>query len=363
MQATARPSTFIFADDEALGGGVVDSKCVHSESAGCSHTVTAWKSARVVSCAGLVPRNKAAKRVRNLSIRILSCCLGAVLASGLLLFSQQPPPKTSPGTQNAPPPPGGAENNRAPAPAKRKVAGGDGYPDYDAASVERGQKIFQANCQFCHGANGKGGEGGPNLLRSVLVIHDESGNQIGPVIHNGRPDKGMPKFPLTDEQIADISTFLHQRIKDAALRGTYQILNIVTGDPKKGEAYFNGHCSGCHSVTGDLAHIGSKVEPVDLQQKIVMPREGGRNGHPSPKQQITATVTLPSGEKVEGPVAQIDDFTISLRLGDDGYRSFTRDGDVPNVELHDPLKPHTDMLSKYTDADIHNLTAYLVTLK
>jgi cytochrome c oxidase cbb3-type subunit III len=305
-----------------------------------------------------------------LNTRTFLFSAGAVLAATLALYSQttQPQtPQTAPasGTQNAPPPPGRAQNAR---PAARGFAGGGGYPDYDAAAVERGQKTFQSNCQFCHGANAKGGEGGPDLLRSVLVLHDENGNQIGPVVHNGRPDKGMPKFPLTDEQIADLSVFLHQKIKDAALRGTYQILNIVTGDPRKGEAYFNGEgqCTRCHSVTGDLAHIGSKLDPVSLQQKIVMPRAGmdwTRRETASPKQQITADVTLPSGETVKGALVHIDDFEIALMSGDHEYRSFTRNGDVPKIVLHDPLQAHTDMLTKYTDADIHNLTAYLVTLK
>jgi cytochrome c oxidase cbb3-type subunit 3 len=245
----------------------------------------------------------------------------------------------------------------------------------DLETVERGQKIFQSNCSFCHGANAKGGESGPDLLRSVLVLDDEGGNKIGVVIHEGRPDKGMPKFPLTNEQIADISAFLHDRIHAAAERGSYQILNIVTGDPKKGEAYFNaaGGCTSCHSVTGDLAHIGSKYDAVTIQQHVVMPREsrrGGRRGAqaaPRPEikkqQEITAVVTLPSGESFRGRIEQIDDFNIAVVDDNGDYHSFARQGNVPKIEVHDPLQAHTDMLMKYSDADIHNLTAYLVTLK
>jgi mono/diheme cytochrome c family protein len=290
------------------------------------------------------------------------------------LHSQQPSPaagaaqttRTTPeGTQNAPPPAGGAQNNR---PAVRRGPGGEAYPEYNADAVQRGQKLFQSNCSFCHGANAKGGEGGPDLLRSVLVLHDNNGDQIGPVVHNGRPDKGMPKFPFTDEQISEIATFLHQKVKDAALRGTYQILNIVTGDPKKGEEYFNGagHCNSCHSVTGDLAHLGSRMEPVEVQQHVIMPREvrWGMPRGPVPKgQQIQATVTLTSGETISGALEHVDDFTISLTDSSGQFRSFTRDGASPKVVLKDPLQAHTDMLSKYTDADIHNLTAYLVGLK
>lgn len=243
----------------------------------------------------------------------------------------------------------------------------ENVPHYDPAVVAAGQKLFQSNCQFCHGSNAKGGEGGPDLLRSLVVLHDKGGDTIGPVVHNGRPDKGMPKFALSDEQVLDIATFLHQKVTDAAERGTYQILNIVTGDPKQGETYFNGegHCNTCHSVTGDLAHIGQKA-PVDIQQDVVMPRSTDswmRHDAPSKRQRVTATITLASGQTVEGALIHIDDFNVAVMTDDGDYRSFNRDGDTPKVVLHDPLEFHQHMLTKYTDADIHNLTAYLVTLK
>jgi cytochrome c oxidase cbb3-type subunit III len=280
----------------------------------------------------------------------------------------QAPPAPAP----APTPPAGQTGQQqAPPNAPRRRGGGGGgriYPASDEATVQRGQKQFLATCAFCHGSNAKGGESGPDLLRSVLVLDDEHGDKIGPVIRNGRLDKGMPRFSLTDEQISDISAFLLDRVKAAALRGTYQILNIVVGDAKAGAAYFNGagKCSTCHSVTGDLAHIGSKYEPVDLQQKFVMPRTG-RMGFMSPEgpmsKPITVTVTLPSGESVSGKLERVDDFNVALTDTNGEYRSFARNGDVPKVETHDPLQAHTEMLMKYKDADIHNLTAYLVTLK
>lgn len=236
--------------------------------------------------------------------------------------------------------------------------------------LENGKKTFSANCAFCHGSNAKGGESGPDLLRSVVVLHDENGEGIAPVVRNGRPDKGMPKFDLSTEQISEIAAFLHDRVRAAAMRGTYQILNIVVGNAKAGEAYFNGagKCASCHSATGDLAHIGSKYDAVTVQQKILMPREGRRYGRrqeaAAPETApITATVTLPSGETVNGKLEHMDDFSISLIDGAGDYRSFSRDGDMPKIELHDPLEAHTELLRKYTDADIHDLTAYLLTLK
>ncbi len=265
--------------------------------------------------------------------------------------SPSPPVPTTPGTR----------------PTRGGGGGGRKYPAYDPDAVERGHKQFVATCAFCHGSNAKGGESGPDLLRSILVLDDDHGDKIGPVILDGRPDKGMPKFALTPEQISDISAFLLDRVKAAALRGTYQILNIVVGDPKAGEAYFNGagQCGTCHSVTADLAHIGARLDPVSIQQAIVMPR--ARGGFMLPVkpggQTITVAVTLRSGDSFSGKLDHIDDFVVSLTDANGDYRSFARNGDSPKVEIRDPLKAHIEMLQKYTDVDIHNLTAYLVSLK
>jgi cytochrome c oxidase cbb3-type subunit 3 len=267
-----------------------------------------------------------------------------------------------------------AQNRPAPAPAAptpKKTfdrAAGD-YKQYDAATLENGKKTFSANCAFCHGSNAKGGETGPDLLRSLVVLHDENGEGIGPVVLNGRPDKGMPKFNLSTAQISEIVAFLHDGVRAAAMRGTYQILNIVVGNPKAGATYFNGagKCASCHSVTGDLAHIGAKYDAVAVQQKILMPRQGrsyGRRSEGVPDiAPITVTVTLPSGETVNGRLEHIDDFDLSLIDSAGDRRSFSRDGETPRVELHDPLKAHIELLKNYTDNDIHDLTAYLLTLK
>jgi mono/diheme cytochrome c family protein len=282
----------------------------------------------------------------------------AVLALGFVVSLQ-----LTAQTQNT----GPANRTQARPPARRGLGGGN-YKEYPPEVLENGHKLFSQNCAFCHGANAKGGETGPDLLRSVIVLDDENGEKIGQVVLNGRPDKGMPKFAMTQKQISEIAAFLHDRIRAAALRGTYQILNIVVGDPKAGEAYFNGAggCTSCHSVSGDLAHIGSKYDAVTIQQKIVMPREGRGYRAQSPATETaprTVTVSLPSGQTFSGKLDHIDDFTVALTDASGDYHSFTRDGEMPKVEIHDPLQAHTDLLTKYTDSDIHNLTAYLVTLK
>jgi cytochrome c oxidase cbb3-type subunit 3 len=226
------------------------------------------------------------------------------------------------------------------------------------ASVERGRTQFKSSCGFCHGDDGTGNRA-PDLVRSVIVNHDEGGNLLRPVIKNGRPDKGMPAFSsLKDNDIADIVNFLHARA-DAALNSgdvpsDYPVAKLLTGNAEAGKAYFNGAggCAGCHSVTGDLAHIASKYSAVDLQQHIVYPeREVPR----------TAKVTLPDGRVVEGKLRVADEFTIALVDKDGWYRSWPRD--AVKAEIHYPLAAHRELTTKYSNADMHNLFAYLVTLK
>ncbi len=240
----------------------------------------------------------------------------------------------------------------------------------DPAAVERGGKVFGTYCAGCHGVAAKGGPGAPDLVRSVLVLDDEKGILIGPVIREGRPDKGMPKLGLSEAQIADVVAWLHVRTYAAGHRTTYAYGDVVTGNAKQGEIYFNttGKCNTCHSPTGDLAGIAKKYDPFSLQSRWLQPRDTRRSQGSigAPKKvvgAITVTVTPVSGEAVTGVLDRIDDFTVSLRDDKGQYYSFSRDGDTPKVVVHDPLRAHTDMLRKYSDADIHNMTAYLVTLK
>jgi cytochrome c oxidase cbb3-type subunit 3 len=235
-------------------------------------------------------------------------------------------------------------------------------PPADPAVVARGHQIFSANCSFCHGSDARGGEGGPNLIRSELVLDDNNGELITPVVQNGRPDKGMPKFDLSNEDIASIATFIHSMPVGgrAATTGT---VNPLVGDAKAGETYFNGagKCATCHSVTGDLTGIGAKYTDVRALQGAMLSGEPRGELAESPRK--TVTVTLRDGNTVEGTLYQIDDFIVSLVDANGNYHSYVRQGDSPKVVIKDPLQPHLDMLRTLKDDDIHNLTAYLVTLK
>jgi mono/diheme cytochrome c family protein len=240
-------------------------------------------------------------------------------------------------------------------------------PPSDPAAVERGKGLFTVNCGFCHGTDARGGEAGPNLLRSALVLADQKGELIAAVVQKGRPDAGMPSFSLTPAQIADIAAFIHSFPVGGRDQSRNPPPNIIVGNAAAGQTYFGAKCGSCHSAAGDLKGIASRItDPKMLQQTWIMP--GGR-GFPGRGQSpvkvppTTVTVTLASGEKVDGELKRIDDFTVSLLQSDGRLRTFERVGDTPKVELHDPLEPHRKLLPQYTDRDIHDVTAYLVTLK
>jgi mono/diheme cytochrome c family protein len=217
------------------------------------------------------------------------------------------------------------------------------------------------------------GKDNTDLVRSLYVLEDEKGILLEPPIKNGFPDKGMPASNLTAAEIKDVAAWLRVQAYGAGHRVTYTFLDVLTGDPQKGEAYFNGpgKCGTCHSATGDLKGIGSRYSPQQLQGHWLSPGSGrggrGRGAASNPAQPgratRTVTVTLPNGQTVSGTLDRIDDFNVALHDSTGAYRSFTRNGDTPKVAVNDPMKVHVDMLKTYTDADIHNVTAYLVTLK
>jgi cytochrome c oxidase cbb3-type subunit 3 len=237
-------------------------------------------------------------------------------------------------------------------------------PPADPAAVERGKALYGVNCQFCHGADTRGGDSGPSLLRSGIVLDDQHGELMAPVVRAGRP--GMPKFTLTDDQIADLAAFVHTFRAAGYDESRLKPPSIVVGDAKAGEAFFARKCASCHAATGDLRGIATKIaDPRLLQQTWLLPGSGAGRGGPTPVQvkPTMVTVTLPSGEKINGALDHIDDFVVALTMDDGTRRSIGTNGDTPKVEIRDPLQPHRDLLRTYADTDIHNVTAYLVTLK
>jgi cytochrome c oxidase cbb3-type subunit III len=299
------------------------------------------------------------KLKKNIAWIGLACLLCAVIAA-----AQAPAPAAAP-AQGTPQAPAAGRGGRA---GRGGGGGGAAYPQHaqaDPASIARGKALFGVNCSFCHGSDARGGEGGPNLIRSQLVMDDQNGEAIAVVVQNGRADKGMPKFDLTTANVTDIAAYIHSVYSSGHDPVREAPASILVGDAKAGQAFFNGagKCNSCHSVTGDLAGIGSKDDPKTLQNALVSGGGGGRGAAPTPETQSTVKVTLPSGEVVQGKLDRVDDFDVSLVEANGTHRTFRRNGEVPKVELTNPLQAHLDMLGKITDDQIHNLTAYLVTVK
>ena len=239
---------------------------------------------------------------------------------------------------------------------------------FDPAAVERGRSAFGGKCSACHRANARGGQGfaGPDLIRSVLVLQDVNGQQIGAHLQGAH----KPPIALTPPDISDIGTFLHREITYAAERTNYQLQYVMTGNAKAGEAYFNGAggCNRCHSPTGDLKGIGSRHDGPTLQALIAfgaVPGGGRGRGDVAGVSRTArrATVTLPSDETFSGVLVRLTDFDVTIRDDAGTPRSWLRSNNIPKVQVTDPLQGHIDLLAKYKDADIHDLAAYLATLK
>jgi cytochrome c oxidase cbb3-type subunit 3 len=243
----------------------------------------------------------------------------------------------------------------------------------DPAQIARGKTLYGINCRGCHGADLRGGDlGGPNLLRSQVALGDVNGEKIVPIIQGARKSQGMPSIPISIPDSNAVAAYVRSIVGQIQQQGMppdtgKEPPSILVGNAAEGKAFFDAKCSGCHSTTGDLAGIGGKFKDLKKLQNawVAGGTEHEFNGPEgnSGKRAVMATVTLPSGESVEGKVLQIDDFILTLQVADGSERSFRRDGDVPKVTVHDPLEPHREMLPQYTNKDVHDVTAYLATLK
>jgi cytochrome c oxidase cbb3-type subunit III len=296
--------------------------------------------------------------------------LTIVVTAGVM--AQESPPA-------APPPASAVQTPAAPgAPGAggRRVGGfvpGKQRPPGDPAQVAHGKTLYSVSCAACHGADLRGGDlGGPNLLRSQVALSDQNGELILPIIQGARQDSGMPAISISPSDGLAVAAYIRSVVETIGSQGKppsvgKEAPSILVGDASAGQAYFAAKCGSCHSPTGDLQGIATRIaDPKTLQTTWVaggarrrrMPAPGAAVPRPA-----TVTVTLPSGESVEGRLVQIDDFLVTVGLADGTLRTFRRDEDVPKVEVQDPMKAHRDLMAVYTDKDIHDVTAYLVTLK
>jgi cytochrome c oxidase cbb3-type subunit 3 len=238
---------------------------------------------------------------------------------------------------------------------------------YPREQIDAGRAVFGAQCGFCHGRDAAGGAGGPDLTRSPLVAEDVRGDRIAPVVRTGRAAQGMPPFALAEADLAAMVAFIHDQKAQVDTangdRRTVDAADLQTGNAEAGRRYFEVSCSRCHSATGDFAGLAGRVLPLALLQRMLYPRPipaGSGGGAPAPVPQ-TVSVTLPSGQVIEGRLAYRDEFTIALTDASGWYRSWPI-GQV-KFTVNDPLQAHIEQLARYTDGDMHDVLAYLQTLR
>ena len=226
-----------------------------------------------------------------------------------------------------------------------------------SALEDAGDELFHQNCAFCHGRDAMGGESGPDLTQSKLVLDDKTGEKITAVVREGRPEKKMPAFNFSGKELLGLVAFIRAREAAAAAhpggRRGVAVADLQTGNVELGRQYFEGTggCVKCHSATGDLHGVASRFEGLKLEERMLYP-EGAKR---------TVSVTLESGQKISGRLVYLDEFTIALRDGSGNYRSWATSR--IKFSVNSPADAHVELFKKYTDDDIHNLMAYMQTLR
>ncbi|HLK69552.1 MAG TPA: c-type cytochrome [Bryobacteraceae bacterium] len=290
-----------------------------------------------------------------------------IVLAGSLAWAQ-PPEQT-----------GGANGRAGRAGGGRGGGRGPNFPQQTRALaspevIARGRAVYGVNCAACHGADMRGGDqGGPSLLRSLAALSDQHGEVIGPIVHGSRQDQGMPAFNLVDADVTAVAEYIHSVLAKVGTQARPPgaidpgSLNVLVGNAAAGEKYFQAKCASCHSVTGDLKGIAAKFDdPRNLQNIWVSGgggggrggRGGGENAKPS-----TVTITFTNGQTLEGVLVRKDDFDVTMILADGTRKTVARDGDKPKVVVHDPNEAHKKLAPTLTDDDMHNVTAYLATIK
>ncbi len=234
---------------------------------------------------------------------------------------------------------------------------------YSPDLVQQGSALFRQDCSFCHGRDAGGGESGPDLTRSKLVAADVDGDKIGPVVRNGRPDKGMPPFDRSDQQIASLVAFIHtqQNLALASASGRrgsggrkgVDASDLQTGNVEAGKQYFNG-AGGCCSLPFADRRSG--------WTRIALQRPGTRRNRCSIPD--TRSRKSQSHSRLVRRSMELWNIWMSLRLGSSIPRAPIDHGGpaMCTFKVDTALDAHVELFSKYTDADVHNLMAYLQTL-
>ena len=294
-------------------------------------------------------------------MRIDRLCFALLLASATLM-AQTPPPAQ------------GGRGGRGPGGGRRGGFTQFTRPLAPQDVLARGKALYETNCASCHASDLRGSDKGTRLLRSLTALNDQKGELIGKAVaeHN-------PRINLIPDDSLAVSEYIHSVLATVSGQGSPPgrnpvgvVLNVLVGDAKAGEAYFDKICASCHSPGRDLKGIATKyADPRALQNAWVAGAAaanpfGGRGGGGGAGNPVT--VSWPDGRKLEGKLVRRDDFHVILTLPDGTRRSIARNDGVPAVEVKDPNEAHKKMVMTLAFSDpenkhLHDVTAYLATLK
>jgi PQQ-dependent dehydrogenase (methanol/ethanol family) len=230
-------------------------------------------------------------------------------------------------------------------------ASAQGNPAIDSKSIEAGRLHFEARCAACHGADGKGGERGPDVV-SGATARRRSVAELIDLIRKGIPSAGMPGFQLPDQEMQELVAFL--RFHSAPANQS-----VVAGDVTAGAAFFwgKGNCSSCHMVQGrggmqgpDLSEVGARRSLSEIEQSLRAP---GARLTPGFK---VVSARLRDGRTIRGFAKNESNYDLQLQSLDGGFFQLLRREEIVELTRETAsLMPEVKAMPEET----RNLLAYL----
>jgi cytochrome c oxidase cbb3-type subunit III len=226
-------------------------------------------------------------------------------------------------------------------------------PEVTAQEIARGGTLFEAQCAYCHGADGAGGRGA-NLARPALR-HAPTDEALFRVVNRGIPGTDMPGNAMSAREIWQVVAFVRSlgRVKREPL----------PGDPARGaQVYEAAGCAACHTIRGrggpngpDLTDVGARSSPAFIRRSIVDPQAEVPSGF----KQVRAVTR--EGRHLTGVVVNEDTFSIQFRDAGGTLYSYFKD---ELAELATDRKTTMPSLrDRLEPAALDDLVAYLVSLE
>jgi PQQ-dependent dehydrogenase (methanol/ethanol family) len=220
----------------------------------------------------------------------------------------------------------------------------------DPKAIEAGRRHFEAHCAACHGADGKGGERGPNII-STNAARRRTVEGLSEVIRKGVPAAGMPGFQLPDRELQELVAFV-------LFLSAPAIESAVPGNAAEGAAFFfgKGNCSSCHMVKGrggllgpDLSELGVERTLPEIEQSLRTPGARLTEGFG------IVSVRLDNGQKIRGFARNESNYDLQIQTLDGKLHMLRRREIAELVRETTSLMPEV----KATEDEMRNLLAYL----